>query len=274
MIRPLTIATFLLAGASGLYLYESKHEVQLLDRTIERTVRETGALRGQSRLLATEWEMLNNTDRLRQFSDTYLGLKTITPSQFTSLADLDNRLPAPQPVAGSEDEQKSVPVATDTETREAPEPASGAIADETMPVPPVPVTPPAVAVASVARPAEIRPPERAPVPRPAVAESQPRSVPDAHPPEQRQAEQRVARVAEARTEVRAPAPPKPIVLAAPRPASVIAPVNARPVPAPEASRPAMMATAAPYGGSLLGMAHGSVPPAPRPLPVNATYNSN
>ena len=42
MIRPLTIATFLLACGSGLYLYQSKHEVQLLDRTIERTVHETG----------------------------------------------------------------------------------------------------------------------------------------------------------------------------------------------------------------------------------------
>ena len=96
MIRPLTIATFLLACGSGLYLYQSKHEVQLLDRTIEKTVHETGALREQSRLLAAEWTMLNDPERLRQFSDTYLSLKTITPSQFTSLADLDNRLPAPR----------------------------------------------------------------------------------------------------------------------------------------------------------------------------------
>ena len=96
MIRPLTVATFLLACGSGLYLYQSKHEVQVLDRTIERTVHETGALREQSRLLAAEWTMLNDPERLRQFSDTYLSLKTITPSQFTSLADLDNRLPAPR----------------------------------------------------------------------------------------------------------------------------------------------------------------------------------
>ncbi len=75
MIRPLTIATFLMACGSGLYLYQSKHEVQLLDRTIERTVHETAALREQSRLLAAEWTMLNDPERLRQFSDTYLDLQ-------------------------------------------------------------------------------------------------------------------------------------------------------------------------------------------------------
>src|ERR1700733_7265214 len=94
MIRPLTIATCLLACGSGLYLYQSKHEVQLLDRTIERTVHDTNALREQSRLLAAEWTMLNDPERLGQFSDTYLTLKTISPTQFTSLADLDSRLPA------------------------------------------------------------------------------------------------------------------------------------------------------------------------------------
>ena len=97
MIRPLTIVTCLMACGSGLYLYQSKHEVQLLDRTIERTVHDTEALREQSRLLAAEWTMLNDPERLRQFSDTYLSLKTISPSQFTSLADLDSRLPAVQP---------------------------------------------------------------------------------------------------------------------------------------------------------------------------------
>src|SRR5271163_3687391 len=95
MIRPLTIATFLLACGSGLYLYQSKHEVQLLDRAIEKTVHDTGALREQSRLLAAEWTMLNDPDRLRQFADTYLHLKSINPAQFTSLADLDGKLPVP-----------------------------------------------------------------------------------------------------------------------------------------------------------------------------------
>src|SRR4051812_6200144 len=96
MIRPLTVVSFLMACGSGLYLYQSKHEVQLLDRSIEKTVRETGTLRDQSRLLSAEWSMLNDPERLRQFSDTYLNLKSISPVQFTSLADLDSRLPAPR----------------------------------------------------------------------------------------------------------------------------------------------------------------------------------
>ena len=36
MIRPLTIVTFLMACGSGLYLYQSKHAAQVLDRDIER----------------------------------------------------------------------------------------------------------------------------------------------------------------------------------------------------------------------------------------------
>ena len=116
MIRPLTIATCLLACGSGLYLYQSKHQVELLDRTIERTVHDTTALREQSRLLAAEWTMLNDPERLQQFSDTYLNLKPIAPPQFTSLADLDSRLPAAQPEPPSShgsDEPDPAPVVSE-----------------------------------------------------------------------------------------------------------------------------------------------------------------
>src|SRR5271165_4591083 len=144
MIRPLTIATFLMASGSGLYLYQSKHEAQVLDRTIERTVHDTSALRDQSRLLAAEWTMLNDPDRLRQFSDTYLSLKTIAPSQFTSLTDLESRLPAPLPEAPPHgtDEQDPAMAVSENAPASMPDsaPNSGAevTADEVMPVPPVP----------------------------------------------------------------------------------------------------------------------------------------
>ena len=120
MIRPLTVATFLLACGSGLYLYQSKHEVQLLDRTIEKTVHETGALREQSRLLSAEWTMLNDPERLRQFSDTYLNLRTINPAQFTSLADLDNKLPAQRtevPPPGADEAPASVELSATVHAR-------------------------------------------------------------------------------------------------------------------------------------------------------------
>jgi hypothetical protein len=105
MIRPITVATFLLACGSGLYLYQEKHEVQLLDRTIEKTVHDTASLREQSRVLAAEWTMLNDPERLRQYSDKYLGLKAIVPPQFTNLAGLDTRLPPVTPETPPESDQ-------------------------------------------------------------------------------------------------------------------------------------------------------------------------
>ena len=97
MIRPLTIVTFLMACGSGLYLYQ----IEARGAGARPDNREDRAryrdLREQSRLLAAEWTMLNDPERLRQFSDTYLALKTITPTQFTSLADLDARLPPVPP---------------------------------------------------------------------------------------------------------------------------------------------------------------------------------
>jgi hypothetical protein len=312
MIRPLTIATLLMACSSGLYLYQSKHEVQLLDRTIERTVHETGALREQSRLLAAEWTMLNDPERLRRFSDTYLGLKTITPSQFTSLADLDNRLPVTQAEipAGGADEPEPVTAAVENAAPIVDDSASAAVADEVLPVPPIPALPPLPIVASVVRPAEPGVTDRAPVSHPAVADSQPHSVADGrpsdqhpseqrradqHPSEQRSADQRpsdqrnAVRVADARTDSRAAVapPPRPIVVAAPRPLPANPPANppanqrtyASSSPAPAVSAPAPSATPGQYApgqytGSLLGMARGGMPPVPRPTPVVASYNAN
>jgi hypothetical protein len=315
MIRPLTIVACLLACGSGLYLYQSKHEVQLLDRTIERTVRDTNALREQSRLLAAEWTMLNDPERLRQFSNTYLSLKTITPSQFTSLADLDSRLPAPQTelpprgtdapelvaVAGETDAANPAdpvatgPAAATSETTFPPGIPPGAAAQDPLPVPPIPATRPAPAVAAAPRPAEARPAdtrtaERVPVSRPAP-DNQPRPLAETRAPEQRTSEPRpsdqrmadlrpaeprvTSHVAETRSDVRAPGvQSRSILPATPRPSPANTPINIAPTSLPTPSRPAVVATSAPFSGSLLGMARGSMPPAPRPTPVNAAYNSN
>jgi hypothetical protein len=266
MIRPLTVATFLMACGSGLYLYQSKHEVQLLDRTIEKTVHDTGALREQSRLLAAEWTMLNDPERLRQFSDTYLKLRSISPTQFTSLADLDGKLPAPQaeePASGTDDQSVSLEASPDP----GPEPTPEVVEQEALPVPPVPAARPAQPIA-VARSSETKLVAARPV---AVVE--PRSW-DEHPSDQRYA----PRLAETRPEVRTSAipAPRPITLAAPRARPVDPPVNVPTAPAPlrPTPVPAPVPNPAPYPGSLLGMARGSMPPSPRPTPVNATYNAN
>jgi hypothetical protein len=276
MIRPITIVTFLMACGSGLYLYQSKHEVQLLDRTIEKTVHDTGTLREQSRLLSAEWTMLNDPDRLRQFSDTYLNLKSINPAQFTSLNDLGGKLPAPR-IETPAPSPEEAPVVAETVLPSVDEAVPAAVAETAvLPVPPIPTVRPVQVATPPAHPTEAK-----------VAIARAPVVADPKPAEPRLPEQRVAelkaspRVAEIRPEARtavAPAPPKPIVLAAPRPQPMYAqPASvAAPAPAPfRTPAPAFAAPApAPYSGSLLGMAHGPMPPAPRPMPVNATYSAN
>ena len=167
MIRPITCICALLALGSGLYLYQSKYTVQLLDRQIEKIVRETDTLRDQTRLLHAEWMLLNDPERLRQFTDRYLSLKTVTPTQFTTLNDLAARLPAPR---APEPEPKPVyaavrlpaagTMAAGTDTpRPAEEPAPVIVAEEVLPIPPMHVPPPAI-LAQTPAPAR-------PLPRPA-----------------------------------------------------------------------------------------------------------
>ena len=94
MIRPITCVCFLLACGSGLYLYQAKHRVQVLDRQIEQTVQATDTMREQTRVLHAEWTLLNDPERLQALAEQFLTLKTVAPSQFTSMADLDSRLAA------------------------------------------------------------------------------------------------------------------------------------------------------------------------------------
>jgi hypothetical protein len=122
MIRPVTLVCFLLACGSGLYLYSAKHRVQLVDHEIEKTVHATDELREQIRVLHAEWTLQNDPQRLQALADQFLSLKTLTPGQFTSLADLDKRLPAvpaPEPTA-PEAEPQPVPVAQAPQPEELP----------------------------------------------------------------------------------------------------------------------------------------------------------
>jgi hypothetical protein len=95
MIRPLTCVCMLLAGGSGLYLYQSKHQAQMQDREIARTLKATDAARERIGVLRGEWALLNEPDRLAALSQAHLGLKTLTPGQFVTAAELGARLPPP-----------------------------------------------------------------------------------------------------------------------------------------------------------------------------------
>jgi len=169
MIRPFTCVCFLLACGSGLYLYQAKHRVQVLDRKIEQTVHATDELREQSRVLHAEWTLQNDPQRLQTLADQFLTLKTVTPGQFTSMADLDSRLPAvppPPPPPAAPTEAQSTPVAQAAPPEGLPA-AQPPVVPAAAPPPPVK---PAPLVAAVAAPP--RPPEHRPQPRPVLAEVQ------------------------------------------------------------------------------------------------------
>ncbi|MDR3538840.1 MAG: hypothetical protein P4L71_20265 [Acetobacteraceae bacterium] len=301
MIHPVTCICFVMALGSGLYLYQSKHDAQVLDRTIEKTVHDTDQIRDQTRALRTEWTLLNEPERLRQLAEQYLpNLKPVAPPQFTSLADLDSRLPAPRAIVP---EPSPVPVA---EAAPAVDPAAGDVASEvadTLPLPPMP-PPASVAVASASMPGQ------------GATAASPRSA-DQRPADQRATDQRSTDQRAAAERRPAVVPPRPVVPAAlvqpqaprvaapePRPVDMrpteirqaeLRPAESRP---PEQARVAEARPAAPQrairvaapqtlpavpaptpmqgGGSLLGMAHGaggaSAPlpvPMPRPTPVNS-----
>jgi hypothetical protein len=171
MIRPVTCVCVLLACGSGLYLYQSKHRVQVLDREIEKTVHATDALREQTRMLHAEWTLMNDPQRLQALSEQFLNLKTVTPGQFTSMADVDNRLPAVRV-------PDATPAAAPTEPAEVPVAQAPEITQpEELPRPPLvaaaPLSPPKPAsVAAIAVPSRASDPKPAPS-RPLVAEVQP-----------------------------------------------------------------------------------------------------
>lgn len=176
MIRPITCICFLLACGSGLYLYQAKHRVQLLDRQIEATVQATEKLREQTRVLHAEWTLLNDPQRLQALGDQFLTLKTVQPSQFTSMADLDSRLPPvppPEATPPAPAAAPPAPVAEATPPPPQPEQPSATAVATTPPAPPPSQTKP-VAMAAAPSPPAPKPPEhKALPPKPVIADARP-----------------------------------------------------------------------------------------------------
>ena len=54
------------------------------------------AARERTAILKAEWTLQNDPMRLKQLADKFLVLKPVTPDQFTTLAELDKRLPPPR----------------------------------------------------------------------------------------------------------------------------------------------------------------------------------
>ena len=254
MIRPFTAVCMLVAGASGLFLYQAKHQTGLLDRQIMSLIKQTDAVRERMGVLRAEWALLNEPERLAELSGKHLGLRTLAPTQFTAVADLGNRLPLPGAFA--------LPV-------EEPVAAIPPVA------PPAAVPPAAVAAAAPrmpARPAQAAaamPPPAGPVQTASAAPARPVAPPKAprtgrDEPAPAQAAARQVQVASLPPPVLAPRPLAPVVnvaaaaIQAPR-----MPVTAVGQPASYGQPPLVQSA---LGQSALGGARAALPP---PVPFGA-----
>jgi hypothetical protein len=94
MIRPVTCVLMMMAAGSGLYVYQAKHQAQLETREIRRLLSETDATRKDTGLLIAEYARESDPERLGDFVKRFLPqLRPTQPTQFTTFADLDTRLP-------------------------------------------------------------------------------------------------------------------------------------------------------------------------------------
>jgi hypothetical protein len=136
-------------------LYRAKHEVELMDKHIEQIARETSDIRAESRRLLDDWIRLGEPEQLHRYSDEYLGLQTIAPTQFARLSDLPGRLPAPRADPPAEDPaaiaQSGDPVDPSGSAQAAGMTTDGtdeANADD-LPVPPIPPANPGLIAVSL-----------------------------------------------------------------------------------------------------------------------------
>jgi hypothetical protein len=268
MIRPVTCITALLACGSGLYLYQTKHQAQMVDRQIERTAKAITATRMQTRELAAAWTVLGSPDRLQQLSEQYLDIKPMQPGQFVAMADLDARLPAPGALLppSSEAPPDSDPDSTPVAATEPPA-SPGAS--------PSPAAAPALPAASPAAPAAAPPAARAvaAVPAPAPASTHAAETtqfasrpPDRKPPDRQLGDRQPGDPLRPSHDVTQahPTPPQHPASKSPMVAELDRPIR----PAPQ------RLPSAPMTGSVLGMAHSAVAP-PVPMPISTTpFNVN
>jgi hypothetical protein len=179
MIRPVSLVSLIAAAGAGLYLYQVKHSVSMLDRELREVHRQTEVVRERTQILRAEWALLNEPDRLRQVAQRHLALEPMAPAQFIREADLERRLPNARPFAGPPSLFGPVEVpAKAPEAIMAPAPVAAA-----------PASPPQVAAspAPAPRPAAVEPPPRlnaavvsSPAPRPAPPPAPPRVTPALH----------------------------------------------------------------------------------------------
>jgi hypothetical protein len=158
MIRPFTCLCILLAGGFGLWVYQSKHQAQLLDREIARTVKQADMARDRAGALRAEYMLLNDPTRLEALAGEHLAsLKSTAPTQFATWTEFEKHLPpVGAPAVEAPPLEPEAPTAKlPVHPAKSPEPA--AEPEATHPIatarPPA-ATPVAAVVAAASRPAQ------------------------------------------------------------------------------------------------------------------------
>jgi hypothetical protein len=134
-------STLLLAGlvaGAGLFTYQVKHRVSVLDRELAQSGRAVLEEQDRMHVLDAEWSLLNEPDRLRRLAGQYLQLQPMQPRQFAELSDAVRRLPpapAPQPMPAAPTAEPAT-VAAPPPAQPAAPPAAAAAATPAVPAAP------------------------------------------------------------------------------------------------------------------------------------------
>jgi hypothetical protein len=94
ILRPISLLTFTAAALAGLHLYQTKHEVALLDRELRGIAKAIEEAKDRTQALQAEWAWLNEPERLRGVAQRHLQLEPMQPAQFIRLNEAERRLPA------------------------------------------------------------------------------------------------------------------------------------------------------------------------------------
>jgi hypothetical protein len=242
ILRPISLLTFTAAALAGLHLYQTKHEVALLDRELRGIARAIDEANDRTQALQAEWAWLNEPERLRGVAQRHLQLEPMQPVQFIRLNEAERRLPAVAAYDG--------PTALFAER-------APAVPDGPVQLALLPRVPEPVQLARPAAPSVATPPAAAPAP---TAQPVVLALPAAPPRSEAPSAPEILAARPAPAEVVAPRPAAPPAIVA-RPAEPPRQLEL-PARAPE-SRPA------PVEVARIALPPRPAAPAPRPAPRQA-----
>lgn len=100
MIRIGTILWTLAVVVAGYAMFQVKFQVARLDDELTHLSRQIAATREETRVLAAEWALLDDPQRLDRLNRVFLELQPVAPAQIVTPAQLD-QLPMRNPPAAT-----------------------------------------------------------------------------------------------------------------------------------------------------------------------------